>query len=169
MAIASAAVCVVAVSGCRGCDRSILGIEGGTTLTGPDRVQPGAPVEFEVGGSIGPKGMRCPKTVSLFYEELRTSGDELRGGKSASKGKSVKVNVTKVKKQPKSKSPRCAIRTPVKVPLSFSPGRQDEHKVRLTATIYPARRQNLFPVPTRASTAWSRSSPRSRRGRPRRW
>jgi len=148
LAVASAAVCMVVVSGCRGCDQSLLGIEGGTTVTGPDRVKPGASTEYEVAGSIGPLGKRCPSKVAVYYEELRgTAGDDPLQTKTASKGKSAEITNVKVERDEKTK--RCKLVNPVKVPVSISPGRQDLHRVRLTATIYPPAPPT--PLPSSAS------------------
>ena len=148
MAIASAAVCMVVVSGCRGCDQSLLGIEGGTTVTGPDRVKPGASTTYEVAGSIGPLGKRCPSKVAVYYEELRgTAGDDPLQTKTASKGKSAEITNVNVEREEKTQ--RCKLVNPVKVPVSISPGRQDLHRVRLTATIYPPAPPT--PLPSSAS------------------
>ena len=131
-AAASAVACVVAFSGCGGCD-NILNI-GGTTLTGPDQVDPGKSVEFTVAGGIGKKPGKCPRTLQLSYKELDDNGRTLNVP-NASRGKINEIGLTS-KDYVNSTATGCVLRTPIKVPVNISAGRRDQHKVQVTATLH---------------------------------
>ena len=135
-ASASVIACVVAFSGCGGCDENILNV-GGATLTGPAEVDPGAPVQFTVAGGIGPKPARkkCPRTIQLSWQELDARGRPLNVP-GASKGKITEIKVTKNKWR-FSTAKGCLLKKPgIRIPVNISPGRTDSHKVLLTASIH---------------------------------
>jgi hypothetical protein len=129
-AAASVVACAVAFAGCDSCD-DILNI-GGATLTGPDAVQPGVPTTFTVTGQIGPAGKKCPKVLQMSYVEVDAKGRPVTtalASKGAAKDRKVRSKKT---------STGCRLLTPVKVALAISPGRHDQHRVKVTASLHSA-------------------------------
>jgi hypothetical protein len=119
---------MVAFSGCEACDGNILNV-GGAKLEGPDTVQPGTPATFTVSGQIG-TGKKCPKKLQVSYVEVNAKGKPLTTA-TASKG-AAKERKVKSKKT----SAGCRLLSPVHVPLAISPGRKDQHRVQVTATLH---------------------------------
>jgi hypothetical protein len=127
-ALASMVACAVAFSGCESCDDNILNI-GGAKLDGPATVQPGVPATFTVTGQIGP-GKKCPKILQMSYVEVNAAGRPLTTA-TASKG------VAKDRKvKSKKTSQGCKLSIPVHVALAISPGRTDQHRVKVTASLH---------------------------------
>src|SRR3954454_8672820 len=135
-AAASVVACMVALSGCKGCDENILD-GGGAKLTGPAEVDPGASVQFIVSGGIGKKPTRakCPRTIQLSWVELDAKGRTLNVP-AASRGKITDITVKKSQFK-YSKGKGCLLKKPgIKIPVNISAGRTDLHKVKLTTSIH---------------------------------
>lgn len=130
---------MLTAAGCDDCSIQKIFEAKGAKLAGPATVKPGVSTEFKVAGMIGP-GKVCPGIVQLDYQEVNAKGVELKGP-NASRGK-IKDIVAPATQNAKGK---CRLKGTVKIPLSISPGRTDQHQVRITARL-------LSPRPTKTIT-----------------